>query len=80
MARWRYIQIHTDLIGNTYLIRNTASYRFDWEFLELIDELALTQAMDHPAHRCNNLLGLIYTTDVQFLFEVSNEMFSDHNS
>ena len=56
----------------------TGSFLFDWEFLELIDELVWTQSINHLTYRCKNILGPTFITDAQLPFEVSNEMFSNH--
>ena len=45
---------------------------------ELINELGVTQVVDRPTHKQNNILDLILTTANEVPFIIVDKLFSDH--
>ena len=57
----------------------TGSSRNECSFLELINELGVTQVVDRPTHKQNNILDLILTTANEIPFIIVDKLFfSDH--
>ena len=56
----------------------TVSSRNECSFLELINELGVTQVVDRPTHKQNNILDLILTTANEIPFIIVDKLFSDH--